>query len=157
VLLLLIKHRDFGAYGGIEVWVYAFLSSSLNEAERRASLCRGNCSRGINPRHPLDSMLGFPKPGLSAMLKRKISCPCWESNPNSSFSSPYPNDYPMTMFIEKFVVLEIAVFTDCKHSQNGQWDPTFVSLNSVIAGTLCFLKNKVLFSIIVSSTTSPCE
>jgi hypothetical protein len=49
-------------------------------------------SPGKQPRHPLDKRLGGSRAGTDA-VKRKISCPCQESNHDSSTIQPVARRY----------------------------------------------------------------
>jgi hypothetical protein len=69
------------AYGGVDVWLHAFLTSALNEAEWSASRLGHLTSR----ERALDAHLTGGKvrlrAGLDAVAKRKNYSPCREWNP----------------------------------------------------------------------------
>jgi hypothetical protein len=84
----LIKHHAMKTYEGMAAYIAVpFLTSAVYGGERSAS-CSGHFTpREIAPHaHSIGGWV-VPKVGLEAVEKRKISFPCWESNPSHSAHS----------------------------------------------------------------------
>jgi hypothetical protein len=84
---MLIKCHAKKAYGRMEIQFHTFLITALDGSEWLASW-RGYLTareRALSM-HCIGDLMG-PRGGLDAVEKRKISCPCLESNPDSSVNS----------------------------------------------------------------------
>jgi hypothetical protein len=68
---------------GLEIWLYLFLTSALDEGEWLTSH-PGFFTAGKEPQYP---SWVFPRVNLDISEKRKISCPYWDSNPNCTTHS----------------------------------------------------------------------
>jgi hypothetical protein len=67
--------------GGVEVWLYAFLTSALDGSEWSAS-CPSHFTRRdrATGTHWIGGWIS-PRAGLDIVVKRQIPTPCWDSNP----------------------------------------------------------------------------
>jgi hypothetical protein len=77
-----LKHYVMQTYGGVEVKLYAFLTSALTEASGRLHN-PGALSRGT---HRMRDWVD-PRVGLDTVAKRETPCPCRELNPGRSARS----------------------------------------------------------------------
>jgi hypothetical protein len=87
-----IKHYAVKTYGGVDVNIHVFMPSALGRGEWSVSR-RGRFTP--RERTPGTHWIGgwvCPRAGLNA-VKRRIFCPCWESNPNSSAVQPVAHRY----------------------------------------------------------------
>jgi hypothetical protein len=81
-------HHAMKIYGGVEIQVHASIILSLNGGQWTA-LFPGHFApwgRALGA-HWIGGWIGF-KSYLDAVEKRKVSCPCWESNIYSSVVQP---------------------------------------------------------------------
>jgi hypothetical protein len=78
--LCLIKHHSIKTYGGVEVYLHAFLISALDGGEWSASHPGRYTNRERSPdTHWIGGWVG-PRAGLDAVTKRNIPSPRRDSN-----------------------------------------------------------------------------
>jgi hypothetical protein len=91
--LCLTKHHAMKAYGGVDVYRHAFLTSALDGGEWSASrLGRFTPRERAHGTHWVGGWVG-PKTVLDAMVKRKIPRPRRESNPRTPIVQPIAQRY----------------------------------------------------------------
>lgn len=78
-----VLFRVMKVYRGVQIYLHAFLPSALDGL---SGLYQGSeaLPPGQEPQYQLKSGLVGPKTSLDYLERRKISCPCWDSNPRLS-------------------------------------------------------------------------